>query len=284
MPAALSSASPPSGAQRAAQHLAPLAERRRGEPLHGREQARRPAASDAGVSTTTAENTFGGGTKAAGGMRSRSSTRQHPLRQHGKPPVRRAARRGGDAFGHFLLEHQRQPLPRRAWRSQPTSSGEATLYGRLATIWRGGGTSAARSSASASARPPRAAGRPLAAASSSIAATARRIDLDRRHLARRHCQQRARQPAGARARPRRRGGRQASPAWRGDPRGQVAVEQEMLAERRARIQPVPRDDLAQRRQANGGIARVRASGVRRCIARRRRSAHATAATASSARC
>ncbi len=63
-----SSASPPSGAQRAAQHLPPLAEGGGGQPFHGGEQGgggllrvrRKPI---------TADTTFGGGQKAAAGMR-----------------------------------------------------------------------------------------------------------------------------------------------------------------------------------------------------------------------
>ena len=37
-----------------------------------------------------------------------------------------------------------------------------------------------------------------------------------------------------------------------DPRGQVLVEQKVLAELAARVQMVPRDDLAQRGQGQGG--------------------------------
>ena len=58
-----------------AQHLAPLAECRRGQPLHCREQ-RRLRLHRVRHHATTAENTLGGGTNAAGGRRNTSPTSQ----------------------------------------------------------------------------------------------------------------------------------------------------------------------------------------------------------------
>ena len=100
---------------------------------------------------TSAESTFGGGRKT--------------VRETGWKPVRRAASWtstetapyafvegvGEEAVGDLALHHHTPAARRRAGRSRLSATiGVATLYGRLATSFVGGGSSAARSSASAS--------------------------------------------------------------------------------------------------------------------------------------
>ena len=160
MPAAASSASPPSALQRAAQHLAPLAERRRGQPLHRGEQRRAPAARACGVKPTTADHTLGGGTKAAGGRRSRrfgTRTSTAPAPTAGRRRRCRARRRCARPPPAGTSASAAPTAPPGA-ASRPAAA-MATLYGRLATICRGGGTRRARSSASASAATTRSRGR-----------------------------------------------------------------------------------------------------------------------------
>ncbi len=63
-----------------------------------------------GMIATTLDVTFGGWHKSPGGHVEQNLHFGEPLREHGKAPVRFAARQGGQALGHLALKHQGQAL------------------------------------------------------------------------------------------------------------------------------------------------------------------------------
>ncbi len=179
-------------------------------------------------------------------MRRRNSPTQIHCASTDSRPYAARARRGTDALGHFLLEHQRQPLPRGRLAQPADQQRRGDVVRQVGDDLPRRRHQRRRGRAPARRPPPRAAaGR--SAASSCIAATARGSTSTAVTSAASLASKRAGQPA--RPRP----DLDHVPPGQvaglpGDARGQVGVEQEMLAERAARIQPVPRDDLAQRRQ------------------------------------
>ena len=198
MPAARSNASPPSGLQRAAQHLAPLAERGRGQPLHRGEQRRR------GLLRHAARGRRPRTTPSAAGRRRRAecaaaaAARQIHCASTRQPPIGGGAGRGADPFGHLLLEHQRQPLERRRLAQPADQQRRRDVVGQVGDHLprrRHQRRDIDRQRVAGNHTQP-SAGR---AASSCIAATARRSSSTTVTLAASDAEQRARQPARARA-------------------------------------------------------------------------------------
>jgi hypothetical protein len=112
IPAASSSASPPDLPQRPAQHLPPLAERRRRQPLHPREQRRlrlhRARRQHHHRGPHLRRRHERGGRDAQSPASPRRSTAPAPTAVH-----TRRSRSSTDPLGHLELEHQHQPLERR---------------------------------------------------------------------------------------------------------------------------------------------------------------------------
>ena len=95
--------------QARAQHLAALAEGRRGDALE------RAAVAGQGIRARARaaprdDVTLGGGTKADGAMSNRIFASRAPARQHGEPAVGLRAGLRHDALGDLALEHQHEPV------------------------------------------------------------------------------------------------------------------------------------------------------------------------------
>ena len=251
MPAAASRApaSPPSAAQALAQHLAALAEGGGGDALQIARGRRARAAAARGIERTTLEVTLGGGVKARGGeVEAAARLGAAPLREHREPAVVLAARRGDEAVGDLLLEHQGQATRTRRRAPASREQRRRDVVGQVGDD------------------PPRRRRRALRASISSASPST--IVEPARDRPRRSRRAPARQRASRSIAITR--GRRASSSARvrppgpgpisivvpcasvaggaRDPAREVEVEQEMLAERALGAEAVARDDLAQRRQ------------------------------------
>ena len=224
------------------QHFPPLAERRFGQPLHD-PRTDAPGCS-AGTIWTTAEVTFGRRHECRAIDGHRDSRPRAPLGRDREPPVGGAARLRDDALGDLLLEHQRQRPP--PWRPIPPAISAGARcrhckagWRRRARLRRHRPLVDLRGIAFDDLQP--AAERVLKLGQRRNAAP---VPLDGDDACPR-VEQRSRQAAGA--------GSDLVDTLaleiardRGDPRKQLAVEDEILAKRLARAEAVPGDDLAQR--------------------------------------
>ena len=192
-----------------------------------------------------------------------------PARQHAQPAIGIILNRRHDALGHFLLEHQRQRFPE--WR--PGGGGDpveqelgADIIGQVGDdLDRIAFTQCGRINrqrigfehleAARIMRRDFGKGRKAAA-----------VLLDGHHLACAIGEQRPGQATGAGADLDHGAGRKIS-GGAGNARGQVEVEQEILAERLLRVEAVRTDHLAQGRQAVD-LAHSRFSGSARTAAMR----------------